>query len=206
MSFVSTEHVMVVPTELFREIGYFQGFCSETNRYLERLLDSSVTSYLPRGDMEEDPSYKQLIPYCIFRYIDANGEQSVFQYTRGKGQGESRLHSKSSVGIGGHVSTLDAGDNSPYREGMRRELEEEVDIRTEYKESCVGLINDDSNEVGQVHLGIVHILDVESPDVLPREDDIADAKFVSVSELLNDLERFETWSQICVEALFGKGN
>jgi predicted NUDIX family phosphoesterase len=202
MSVVSTEHVMVVRTELFREIGFFQGFCADTKQYLDQLLDESATSYLPRDKMEQDPSYKQLIPYCLFRYTDESGKQSVFQYTRGSGQGESRLHNKRSVGIGGHVSSLDRDDQSPYREGMRRELEEEVDIQTEYTESCVGLINDESNEVGQVHLGIVHILDVKSPNVTPREKDIAEAKFVPVEELLNQLEDFETWSQICLKALF----
>ena len=177
MSVVSTEHVMVVPTSLFHEIGYFQGFSADTEKYLSRLLDPAATSYLPRSEMEEDPSFKQLIPYCIFRHTDQQGVQRVFQYTRGAGQGETRLHNRKSVGIGGHVSTLDSGSSEPYREGMRRELDEEVDIRTEYTESCVGLINDDENEVGKVHLGIVHLLDVQSVDVLPREKDIAEAGF-----------------------------
>ena len=79
------------------------------------------------------------------------------------------IRDRRSVGIGGHVSTLDSGSSEPYREGMRRELDEEVEIKTEYSESCVGLINDDENEVGKVHLGIVHIMDVQSPEVLPRE-------------------------------------
>ena len=203
MSVVSTEHVMVVPTSLFHEIGYFQGFSADTEKYLSRLLDPAATSYLPRSEMEEDPSFKQLIPYCIFRHTDQQGVQRVFQYTRGAGQGETRLHNRKSVGIGGHVSTLDSGSSEPYREGMRRELDEEVDIRTEYTESCVGLINDDENEVGKVHLGIVHLLDVQSVDVLPREKDIAEAGFETVSDIMRDLESYETWSKICLQALFG---
>lgn len=203
MSVVSIEHVMVVPTSLFHEIGYFQGFCAETEKYLSQLLDPAVTSYLPRNEMEEDPSFKQLIPYCIFRHTDEQGVQRVFQYTRGAGQGEARLHNRRSIGIGGHVSTLDSNSSEPYREGMRRELDEEVDIQTEYTESCVGLINDDENEVGKVHLGIVHILDVQTVDVEPREEDIANAGFETVSEIMNDIESFETWSKICLQALFG---
>ena len=113
------------------------------------------------------------------------------------------MHNRKSVGIGGHVSTLDSGSSEPYREGMRRELDEEVDIRTEYTESCVGLINDDENEVGKVHLGIVHLLDVQSVDVLPREKDIAEAGFETVSDIMRDLESYETWSKICLQALFG---
>lgn len=204
MSVVSTEHVMVVSTELFHNIGYFQGFCAETDRYLERLLAPESTSYLPRDAMEQDPSYKQLIPYCIFQFTDEQGIPHVFQYTRGSGQGESRLHHQRSVGIGGHVSTLDQEDQSPYHEGMRRELDEEVEIQTSYQESCVGLINDDENEVGKVHLGIVHILKVDSPQVTPREKDIAEAGFQPVSELLANLDQFETWSQICLKALYSE--
>ena len=76
-------------------------------------------------------------------------------------------------------------------------------IQTEYTESCVGLINDDENEVGKVHLGIVHILDVQTVDVAPREEDIASAGFETISEIMDDIESFETWSKICLQALFG---
>ena len=87
----------------------------------------------------------------------------MFSYARGKGQGESRLHDKWSIGIGGHISSVDNSENEPYRDGMRRELEEEVMIDTPYSERCVGLINDDESEVGKVHLGVVHIFDVDEP-------------------------------------------
>lgn len=201
---VPTEHVLVVPTELFHRLGHFQGFTADTDRYLGELLNSQHTSYRLRSEMEEDPSYKQLIPYVIFRHRDAAGQDYLFQYTRGKGMGEGRLHRKRSIGIGGHISVDDrtADDAVPYAEGMRRELEEEVAIDTAYNEHCVGLINDDESPVGRVHLGVVHIFDVDRPAVRPREDDILEAGFRPVSELLADLERFETWSQICLKALF----
>ena len=201
MSTVQTEHVMVIPTELFREAGYFQGFSDDTQRYLPLVLDPLHTSYRPRDEMENDPGFKQLIPYCVFRYND-KGVTTVFQYTRGKGQGESRLHAKSSIGIGGHISTLDRGDTDPYAQGMQRELDEEVIIDTNYQEVCVGLINDDTNEVGQVHLGVVHVFDVEQPNVRAREEDILASGFVPVDQLLGEIERFETWSQIVLKALF----
>lgn len=205
MTLVETEQVLVVPTSLFHEIGHFQGFCSGVEKYLEHLLNPEHASYRPRGAMERDPSFKQLIPYVIFRHTDSAGRVHVFQYTRGKGQGEGRLHSKRSIGIGGHISSVDAesdGAFDPYAEGMRRELEEEVAIDTPYREACVGLINDDETEVGRVHLGVVHVFDVDEPAVGPREDDIAEAGFLPVEELLADLARFETWSQICLRALF----
>lgn len=205
---VQTERVLVVPTELFHQLGYFQGFSREMDKYLEELFSTANTSYRARGEVEEDPSYKQLIPYCIFRYTDENGVEKIFQYTRGSGQGEQRLHAKRSVGIGGHISAVDAeasADLAPYEEGMRRELEEEVLIETPYTEKCVGLINDDETEVGKVHLGVVHIFDVTEPLVSSREEDIQDDGFRPVDEILSNLDHFESWSQICMQALFGSG-
>lgn len=202
---VHTEHVLVVPTSLFHELGHFQGFSGEVERYLDRLLDPEHTVYRPRHEVEEDPGYKQLIPYVVFRHTSADGRESVFQYTRGKGQGEQRLHLKHSVGVGGHISADDVREDAgaTYAEGMRRELDEEVELATGYRERCVGLINDDETEVGRVHLGVVHLFDVQRPDVRPREEDIVDAGFRPVEDVLADLSRFETWSQICLEALFG---
>lgn len=203
MSSVATERVLVVPTAVFHRLGYFQGFSSAVDRYLAELLSPEHTSYRPRGEMERDPSFKQLIPYVIFRHTDAAGTVRLFQYTRGTGQGEQRLHRKRSVGIGGHISADDAHQDDPYDEGMRRELAEEVEIATPYRAHCVGLINDDETDVGRVHLGVVHLFDVQTPAVQPRESEIVDAGFQPVMELLGDLAGFESWSRICLEALFG---
>lgn len=192
------EHVMVVPTLLFHEVGYFQGFNDQVDPYLKTLLDPTYISFRPRDTVEEDPSFKQLIPYCIFRH-DGN----IFYYTRGSKGGEQRLHSKRSIGIGGHISSEDdAKAGSTYREGMEREIEEEVVMGTRYTEQCVGLINDDETEVGKVHLGIVHIFDLDLPKVLPREESIIETGFDSPEKLLQELDQFETWSQICLKGLF----
>jgi predicted NUDIX family phosphoesterase len=198
MSLVQTEQVLVVPTAIFHECGHFQGFSADVDTYLKTLLDPIHTSYRPRSEMETDPSFKQLIPYCIFRHRDADGNVSIFQYTRGKGQGEARLHSKRSIGIGGHISSLDANEDSPYDQGMQRELEEEVQINTPFEQACVGMINDDETEVGKVHLGVVHIFDVAEPNVKSNETDIIESGFTPIKEILSDIESFETWSQICL--------
>jgi predicted NUDIX family phosphoesterase len=191
------EHVLVVPTMLFHEIGYFDGFESNVERYLETLLDPLHTSYMARPEAEDDASYKQLIPYCIFKCGDL-----VFSYTRGTQQGESRLHAKRSIGVGGHISTLDRDvSDEPYIAGMARELEEEISIGAQYQEQLVGLINDDSTEVGKVHLGIVHVFDLDEPKVEAREESMIDAGFVPLTELLRDREEFETWSQISLDFL-----
>ena len=209
MSIVETERVLVIPTAQFHRLGHFQGFQPLVESYLEELLRPEHVSYRPRQEMESDPSFKQLIPYVIFTYRDPRGGWQVFQYRRGKGQGEGRLHSKRSIGIGGHISADDAVREGadPYREGMQRELAEEVEISTPYTERCVGLINDDLTEVGRVHLGVVHLVEVESPAITARETDIVDAGFAPVQELLQDLASFETWSQISLQALFAaEGN
>ncbi|MFC1757818.1 phosphoesterase [Planctomycetota bacterium] len=206
MSTVKTEHVLVVPTEAFHQLGHFQGFSTEVDRYVDQLLVPENISYRPRDVMEEDASFKQLIPYIIFRHTDSNGSQSLFRYRRGSGNGETRLRSKLSIGIGGHISSEDSeeqGNSDPYAVGMRRELEEEVIIETAYTEYCAGMINDDETEVGKVHLGVVHVFDVETPDVRSREEEIADAGFLSIDQLRNETEQMESWSRICFDALFG---
>jgi predicted NUDIX family phosphoesterase len=142
----------------------------------------------------------------LFRWTDADGTPHLFEYQRGSGQGERRLHAKRSVGIGGHISAIDSAAGKMahvYREGMRRELEEEVAIDTKYTERIAGLLNDDETPVGQVHLGVVHLCDVEEPQIRPREADIMDGRFRPVSEILPRLGEFESWSEIAVRALFG---
>lgn len=192
------EQVLVIPTPVFHQVGHFQGFCPDIDKYLEVILDPVHASYRPRNLMEEDASFKQLIPYCIFR---CNGE--VFQYQRGNSQGEARLHAKRSVGVGGHVSTLDLnGEGCAYSEGMKREIEEEVFLNAKWTEQCVGLINDDESEVGKVHLGVVHVFDLETPDVKPKEASMLDSAFRRPQNMLEDLDAYETWSQICLKALF----
>jgi predicted NUDIX family phosphoesterase len=203
MSEISSERVLVVPTELFHRLGHFQGFPSEAERYVSVLFDPAHTSYRPRHEVENDPSYKQLIPYVLFYYDDGTGCERVFQYTRGTKQDESRLRGKRSVGIGGHISLNDSSLNSSgYFEGRARELAEEVSIETPYREECLGLINDDETNVGRVHLGIVHLFDVERPAVVARESEIVDGSFRPVEEVLPHLDEFEMWSQFCLRALF----
>ncbi len=196
----AVEQVLVVPTLLFHEVGHFQGFHTHVEPYLRTLLDPAHTSYRPRDEMEQDSSYKQLIPYCIFM---SNGQ--VFNYRRGTAQGEARLHSKRSIGVGGHISTLDVSEEEhAYILGMKREIAEEVEIAGSYEQRLIGLLNDDLTDVGRVHLGIVHLFEVDQPKVLPREASMIETRFSSPADLLNDLEQFETWSQICLEALFGE--
>ena len=150
------EEVLVVPASLLDQLGPFSGFTTAIDRYLPAILDRAHQAFRPRSLVETDPSFKQLIPYVI---LECNNEQGtrLFQYTRGKGQGEARLHALKSVGIGGHISVEDSQGDDWYRIGMQRELSEEVEIGCRGTDRIVGLIYDDTTEVGRVHLGVVHI-------------------------------------------------
>ena len=203
MSSLPQEDVLVVPRSVLEQAGLFQGFCRDVEKYLPILLDPNQTRWMPREKAEEDPSFKQLIPYCLLAWSDPAGTTQYFSYTRGGGQGEARLRTKRSIGVSGHIASTDGehGDNASYEAGMLRELEEEVAISGDFTSRCVGLINDDATPVGSVHLGIVHVFDLQSPQVVSREADLLECGFQSSQDLVADRKQFETWSQIALEAI-----
>jgi predicted NUDIX family phosphoesterase len=183
-------------------LGRFQGFSGEAERYLHALLVPELAQFRPRSEVEDDPSLKQIIPYVVFRCGDA-----VFCYTRGKSQGEARLHRLRSLGVGGHVAEEDAEGRptlEAYELAMRRELDEEVEVASPGEVRRMGLINDDSTAVGQVHLGVVHLFELERPAVSPRELGLADAEFVPLDRLREERSQFETWSQICIDGFLNQ--
>jgi predicted NUDIX family phosphoesterase len=197
------ERVLVVPSAELDRLGRFQGFSAEAELYITALLVPELMQYRPRSEVEDDPSYKQIIPYVVFRFAD-----TVFCYTRGKSQGEARLHRLRSLGVGGHVSEEDArGGKSldAYESAMRRELDEEVEVASPGRIRRVGLINDDSTPVGQVHLGVVHLYELEHPHVSAREEGLAEAGFIPLSNILTIQHEFETWSQICIASILRTG-
>lgn len=199
MSQPNSTRVLVVPAAELDRLGRFQGFWPEADRYLVALLAPGMGEFRPRSEVEDDPSFKQIIPYVVFRCGDR-----VFHYTRGKSQGEARLHRLLSIGVGGHVDEADAdGRASPeaYEVALRRELDEEVAVGSPGTLRRFGLINDDSSPVGQVHLGVVHVYELERPEVVPREDGLADPGFRLMAELGALPERLESWSRIALEAL-----
>jgi predicted NUDIX family phosphoesterase len=198
------ERVLVVPSSELDRLGRFQGFSAEADRYMTALLVPELMQYRPRSQVEDDPGYKQIIPYVVFRCADA-----VFCYLRGKSQGEARLHRLRSLGVGGHVSEEDAqGGKSldAYESAMRRELDEEVEVASPGRILRVGLINDDSTPVGQVHLGVVHLFDLERPQVTAREEGLVESGFVPLATVKTIRHEFETWSQICIDAVLKKGD
>jgi predicted NUDIX family phosphoesterase len=194
------ENVLVVRRSLFDELGSFHGLNFEPRRYLDAILSRGNNFFLPRAQAENDRTHKQIIPYAII----AHG-QAVLHYVRGKKAGEQRLVAKGSIGIGGHMNDKDeslfAWDENAYRAGVEREVNEEINIESPFEDRIVALLNDDTTEVGRVHLGIVHIFRLAEPKVQKREAMITNLSFLSANELKARRETLETWSQICVDSL-----
>ncbi|MEM0896485.1 MAG: hypothetical protein AAGJ79_06330 [Verrucomicrobiota bacterium] len=200
MSRYHGEKVLVVPRALFDELGAFQGLCLKGDRYLPSFLDGKNNFFLDREDAEDDPGHKQIIPYAIFHH-----QGRFLHYVRGKKSGEQRLASKGSIGIGGHINQSDfeaehLGEKT-YMNGVEREVDEELNLSAGHSQKIVALLNDDSNDVGKVHLGVVHLFDLESDDVTSNEDAITELEFLSIDELKSRRDQLETWSQICIDGL-----
>lgn len=192
---------MAVPAaELFRA-GGFQGLAVGAAAWLPCLFDPRHSRFLPRAQAENDPAWKQVIPYVI---LHCAGE--VFCYRRGQASTESRLRALHSVGLGGHIRPTDETffaqpGRAAYDAALRRELDEEVALGAAVEaEHLIGLINDDSTPVGQVHIGVVHLWRLAAPAVKAREAKIAAGRFASPAALLAQpgLE-LESWSRLCLE-------
>jgi predicted NUDIX family phosphoesterase len=200
------EIIIVAPRKhVFNNEGLtFQGTLRDkeiADIILENINDTCHV--MRRGDAEEDSSYKQPIPYALIK----RGNE-IFVYERLKGAGETRLHNKLSLGVGGHMNDIEDAKNFTelMLENLYRELEEELIISTtiEPELKVIGLINDDSDEVGQVHLGILVVLEVHKDTLVSvRETEELAGKFISLDKLKvpEVYERLENWSKIVVDIL-----
>jgi predicted NUDIX family phosphoesterase len=202
---MADELVLTFPRKLLDELGSFQGFQPCLERYIPKILDSKNTRFIPRSKAETDPSFKQLIPYIM---IQKGG--ALLHYVRGKGSGEKRLVAKGSIGIGGHINhqdeTLFGSGLDYYEEAVQRELHEELRMEGHFNTRIVGLINDDSTPVGQVHFGIVHICKLGEENIAKGEACITDLRFLSPEELLERRDQMESWSQLCLDFALGNWN
>jgi predicted NUDIX family phosphoesterase len=194
------ENILVIKRELFDRLGSFHGLNFDIKRYLEAILSRGNNFFLPRAKAETDPTHKQIIPYVLIAHGD-----KVLHYVRGKKAGEQRLVARGSIGIGGHLNDLDeslfAWDEAAYRAGVEREVSEEIQIGSSFEDKIVALLNDDTTEVGRVHLGIVHVFKLAEPKVDKREAVITNIAFLGKDELLGRRDNLETWSQLCVDSL-----
>ena len=194
------EMILVVRRALFDELGAFQGLNFEIDRYLPALLARENNFFTPRALAETDPTLKQIIPYVLLVH-----EGQVLHYVRGKKAGEQRLVAKGSIGIGGHMNDHDEGlfalDRAAYDAAVQREVGEELKLGARYTNHAVALLNDDSNDVGRVHLGVVHIFNLESADVQKGEAMITELQFLDRAGLAARRDAMETWSQFCCDQL-----
>ena len=197
------EQIIVVSRELLfdNEKNAFNGFLSKNDVQGEEIFNKFKNYEVKRrGDMEEDPSYKQLISYCLLE----NENDEILVYQRLSGGGEERLHGQSSVGVGGHMNNVVGADsiNEVLRVNAQRELNEEVGLSEDRSQNMeyIGFINDDTNAVGKVHIGVVFKIKVKSSDVEVRETDTLKINWVSQDEI-NDLNHFESWSALILKDL-----
>jgi predicted NUDIX family phosphoesterase len=151
--------------------------------------------YLDRASAEVDAAHKQLIPYVVVR----DGER-VFLMHRTDAGGDARLHGKASIGVGGHLNPVDDGEDA-LMAGLRREWAEELEAEWEPRFELVGLLNDDTNPVGSVHLGVVFTVDAAGRGVDVREHDKLIGAFAGPAEIRASWDRLETWSRHAAEAL-----
>lgn len=161
--------------------------------------------FIARGKCEDDPSFKQIIPYVVLTH-----DGKVFSYTRGEAGSEGRLHSLFSIGVGGHINQVDRHDSEypakAIRRAAERELEEEVGLhwRGNVRSTRVaGLISDDSDAVGKVHMGVCFHVDLYESSIAPAEDALRDGRWLTVEQLKADRASYESWSQFVITHLIG---
>jgi len=192
--------VLVFPRKILESVGEFQGYSLEIDKYLDVVLHPQ-NNFLISGDVaEKSPEYKQIISYVVLRF-----EGQVFTYFRGLSSHEARLIGRRSVGLGGHIEETDVAsltaDRRSYQLAVQSEIGEEVVINTPYTDKIVAVINDDSDDVGRVHFGILHIYTLTEPTVYARGQEIADGSFIALEKLKTALHEFESWSQITMRIL-----
>ena len=200
------KEIVVVPREKLFSNHYFQGFSTHGDGLLDfesRILDNMV--YMRRGDAETDPNFKQPIAYVLI----VNPElKHVFTYQRANHEacGEERLRGKISWGTGGHIERIDGASN-PIKASLDRELGEEVIINGSTNVKVLGYINDDSEDVGRVHFGVLYLVETDASVVLPRDPEIRFGSLIPIEllEILVDADspkiKVEEWSKIAFQEL-----
>jgi predicted NUDIX family phosphoesterase len=161
---------------------------------LEPYLDAArqYGEFRPRAEAEVDPSWKQIIPYLLLR----DGER-IFLMRRTRAGGDERLHDRYTIGIGGHVNP----DDADVIGGLRREWAEEVESDFEPEFGALGVLNDDDNAVGAVHMGLVFSAEAAGRSVGIRESNKLEGAFASVYDVAAVADKLETWSALLFDFL-----
>ena len=170
------------------------GLITEGVEEIVRVIEAHH-EFRPRPEMETDPAYKQIIPYVL---VTRGAEAFVMQ--RLKRGGEQRLHGLLSLGVGGHIDPVDEAEGSALTAGLRREVDEEVAVERAASLTPLGVINNDRDEVGRVHLGFLFRLEAEGA-VTVRETEKLSGSFMPIAALPALRDKMEGWSQIALEVL-----
>ncbi len=191
------EYVLVLPRTDVPGGCEFRGIRAAAADDLAALRASVARhgQYVDRSTAEVSPDLKQLIPYVVV--VDG---QRVFLMRRTDAGGDPRLHRKASIGVGGHLNPVDAGEDA-LMAGLRREWAEEIDADWDPEFELIGMLNDDTNPVGSVHLGVVFRVEAAGRRVDVREHDKLVGAFASSREVVAAWDALETWSQLVADAM-----
>lgn len=192
---VAAEQVLCVRREDIFPDGAWHGFITDN---LDRAHDVIRTRHFfkPRAEVEDDPSYQQIIPYVVFRHRDR-----YLLTHRLRASSERRLRKQYSLGVGGHINPGDLHAGDPLQEGLKREWEEEVVYDGDFKARLLGFLNEESSPVSRVHLGAVFLVDGDSPDIRIRETDKLAGELLTLDDMRIYFLEMESWSQILYERL-----
>lgn len=190
------KQILVVPADKV-QISFKDGWYSGKNHSAQLLPLLEQSLFMDRDLAETDPSFKQFIPYCVLKCKD-----KFFIYERGKKGGEKRLHNLYSCGLGGHVDANPLAMDAPstYWASLVREMKEEVGLESkDYTQKQLGFIYDPTTKVGEVHLGVCHLLTMLNSDKeLVIENTMPSWSFEKLDMLERTVNSFEVWSQILI--------
>jgi predicted NUDIX family phosphoesterase len=192
---VATEQVLCVKREDIFPDGAWHGFVSDRlDRHQAVIREHHF--FMARSEVEDDPNYQQIIPYVVFRH----GDQYLLTH-RLRASSEKRLRKQYSLGVGGHINPgdLDAGD--PIQDGLKREWEEEVIYDGSFEAKLIGLLNDESSPVSKVHLGVVFLVDGDTPNIAIRETTKLAGELLTLEEMRIFYLGMESWSQMVYDRL-----
>ncbi len=191
---MNDEHVLGIPRRCLALDGAGRGVRPDGAASV-LLAAERFGHHRPRAEAEQDPSWKQLIPYLVVR-----DGQRVWLMRRTRSGGDSRLHERYTIGVGGHLNPADGDVES----GMRREFHEELIAPWEPAFRLLGMLNDDEDQVGAVHLGLVYETDAAGRPVAIRETHKLEGAFTLLAEVERVRDRLETWSQLVLDHLQGR--